>query len=73
MRRWVVAAVVGFVAGAASADVHLVVKGDGSKMIYNIGGMGGGKVSDYKWLAKQRDRRSGFDSIIEHYCNKMGS
>jgi soluble lytic murein transglycosylase-like protein len=69
MRRWAVVVVLGLVAGAARADVHLVVKSDGRKLIYNVGG-GGGKASDYKWLSRQRDRRSGFDPIIERYSDR---
>lgn len=70
MRQWGIALVIGLFAGAARGDVHLVVKSDGRKVIYNVGASGSGKVSDYKWLAKQRDRRSRFDPIIEKYSDR---
>jgi soluble lytic murein transglycosylase-like protein len=54
----------------AFAQVQLMVRSDGKKVIYNVGGSGGGKVSDLKWLAKQRDRRSSYDRLIEQYADR---
>jgi soluble lytic murein transglycosylase-like protein len=57
------------VASAADAGVRLVVKKDGSKIISNVG-FGGGQGSDWNWLAKQHDRRTRYDEIIERYAEK---
>ena len=69
----VLAAVVvsGALAASASAQVQLVIKNDGTKMIYNVGS-GGGRGSNYTWLAKQRNRRSAYDSFIDRYANEFG-
>ncbi len=54
---------------AAHADVKLAMKRDGKKVIYNVGrAPGGARGSDLNWLAKQNDRRSKFDPIIERYA-----
>lgn len=69
----VIATVLGvlMLAGAAEADVRLAVKGDGRKVIYNVGRTpAGAKGSDLNWLAKRHDRRSKYDTIIEHYAAK---
>ena len=55
----------------AVAQVKLVVRSDGKKVIYNVGASGGGKVSDLRWLAKQRDRRSQYDRMIERYADQF--
>lgn len=56
-------------ADAVQADVKLAVKGNGSKVIYNVGrSPKGGRGSDLAWLAKQHDRRSKFDAVIERYA-----
>jgi soluble lytic murein transglycosylase-like protein len=55
------------VASTAGADVRLVVKKDGTKIISNVG-FGPGRDSDYNWLAKQHDRRSRYDEWIERYA-----
>lgn len=60
------------VANAASADVRLLIKKDGTKLIYNDGSGAGGRGSDYSWLAKQHDRRSAYDPIIEKHANRFG-
>ncbi len=58
---------------SASAQVKMVVKKDGSKLIFNDSrAAGGGKYSDYKWLARQHDRRSQFDAFIERYSLHYG-
>jgi len=59
------------VAVSATAQVQITVRNDGSKVISNFGG-GGGRVSDYAWLAKQRNRRSKYDRIIERHSDKFG-
>jgi soluble lytic murein transglycosylase-like protein len=61
------------IAGAAAADVKLAVKRNGEKIIYNVGrNPAGARGSDLNWLAKQHDRRSKFDPLIEHYAAKYG-
>lgn len=54
-------------ATSASADVHLLVKSDGSKVIYNSPD-GSARGADLDWLARQHDRRSRYDEIIERYA-----
>ncbi len=54
----------------AVAQVQLVVRGDGKKVISNIGPASNGRASDLKWLAKQRDRRSPYDQMIERYADQ---
>jgi soluble lytic murein transglycosylase-like protein len=55
-------------AGAAQAQVRLTVKRDGTKVITNFGDTKRG--SDLAWLAKQHDRRTRYDGIIERYAAK---
>lgn len=52
----------------ASAQVQISVR-DGRKVITNIGLRG--HVSDYQWLARQRNRRSRYDGIIERYADRF--
>ncbi len=59
------------VAVSATAQVQITVRRDGTKIISNFGGVGGGRVSDYAWLAKQRNRRSQYDAIIERHCDRF--
>lgn len=60
-------------AGGAGAEVKLAVKRNGEKVIYNVGhDPAGGRGSDLNWLAKQHDRRSKYDTLIEHYAAKYG-
>ncbi len=49
------------------AQVRISVR-DGHKLITNIGVSG--HVSDYRWLARQRNRHSRFDPIIERYADR---
>jgi hypothetical protein len=69
MRTTLCVAVMTFLAASLSADVKFIVKRDGTKVIYNLGG-GSGKGSDFTWLAKQHDRRSKYDEIIERYAEQ---
>jgi len=68
--RLVRVALVCLVALPAFAQVQLMVR-NGKKVICNIPTDGGGKISDLKWLAKQRDRRSGYDKLIEQYSDRF--
>src|SRR3954452_3912644 len=67
MRR---AAIIVFVLVAAStqAQVHLIIKSDGTKVISNFGSPASKHGSDWNWWAKQRDRRSSFDAYIDRYA-----
>jgi len=52
--------------------VQLTVAKDGSKLITNFGGMGKGRSSDLAWLAKQRNKRTKYDPIINRYADRFG-
>lgn len=52
----------------ARADVHLVVRPDGKKVIYNVWSPSV-RTSNYSWLAKQRNRRSAYDKLIQQYAD----
>jgi Transglycosylase SLT domain len=69
---WSLAAV--SLAVSASAQVTLGVSKDGKKVIYNLGpsGSSGKGSSDLHWLAKQRDKRSQYDAIIERHSTRRG-
>jgi soluble lytic murein transglycosylase-like protein len=69
MRLLAVTLAIGLTA-SAQAQVHLTVRGDGTKVISNIGAAK--KLSDYAWLAKQRNRRSQYDRIIERHSARFG-
>ncbi len=69
--RAVVVGLALLVAVPAGAQVRLTIRQDGTKVISNIG-MGGGRLSDYQWLARQRNRRSRYDPIIERHCDRYG-
>ncbi|HEX7151714.1 MAG TPA: lytic transglycosylase domain-containing protein [Thermoanaerobaculia bacterium] len=56
----------------AMAQVKLVVKRDGTKVISNFGVAGGGKGTNWDWLAKQHDRRTKYDEIIERHAARYG-
>ena len=52
------------------AQVRLVVKPDGRKVIYNVGSVSDPKSGDLKWLAKQHNRRTNYDRLIETYADQ---
>jgi soluble lytic murein transglycosylase-like protein len=66
MRRTAFAVAFLFLAVSVSADVRLMVSREGKKVIYNVGSYGRG--GDFNWLAKQRNRRSRYDAVIERYA-----
>lgn len=51
----------------ARGDVRMGVKGNGTKVIYNVGSEPRG-AGNLQWLAKRHDRRSQYDPIIERYA-----
>ncbi len=57
------------VAGAADAEVRLIVKADGRKVIFNTPS-GRTRTTDFQWLARQHDRRSQYDALIERYARQ---
>src|SRR5438045_9062941 len=56
-----------FVAVPCAAQIQLTIH-DCRKVISNLGA-GSRRTSDLAWLAKQRDRRSKYDLLIEHYSD----
>jgi hypothetical protein len=63
------------VAAAVSAQVHVMTRPDGTKVISNFGPGGSasrGARSDYRWLAGRHDRRSRFDKLIEASAARWG-
>lgn len=59
-------------AASASAQVRLIVNADGKKVISNFGPSGSARSSDLRWLAKQRNRRSQYDAVIDRYSVQYG-
>ena len=57
-------------AATAQAQVRLSVRRDGTKVITNFGATARG--SNLAWLARQHDRRTKYDPIIERYAAKYG-
>ncbi|MEO6488089.1 MAG: lytic transglycosylase domain-containing protein [Thermoanaerobaculia bacterium] len=58
-----------FAATAAMADIRVTTGADGRKTIYNVPS-GKTTYSNYQWLARQHDRRSRFDELIEQYARQ---
>jgi soluble lytic murein transglycosylase-like protein len=52
----------------ARADVHMTVRPDGKKVIYNVWSPSV-RTSNYSWLAKQRNRRTPYDKLIDRYAD----
>jgi soluble lytic murein transglycosylase-like protein len=50
------------------AQVNLIIKRDGTKVISNFGSAASKHGNDWSWWAKQRNRRSSYDSFIERYA-----
>lgn len=59
------------VATASYGDVRITVKADGRKVIYNDARSRPGG-SNLEWWARQHDRPSKYDSIIERYATEYG-
>ena len=72
MRLAPTVAVVVLLALPAAGQVRLLIKSDGRKVIYNVPTSGGGRGGDMKWLARQRDRRSQYDPMIDRYSTRFG-
>jgi soluble lytic murein transglycosylase-like protein len=59
-------------ADMATAEVRLAVKKDGTKVIYNTARRNSSRGADYTWLARQHDRRTKYDPIIERHAARHG-
>src|ERR1039457_6862689 len=70
MRTASVALALVLLGSSLQAQVHLIIKRDGTKVISNFGASSSGKGSDWNWWAKQRDRRSSSDSYIDRYAGQ---
>jgi membrane-bound lytic murein transglycosylase B len=69
MRPLSIAIVIALLGASLQAQVQLVIKGDGTKVISNFGwGATSKHRNDWSWWAKQHDRRTGYDSYIERYA-----
>jgi soluble lytic murein transglycosylase-like protein len=55
---------------SASAQVSLVIR-DGKKIISNVPS-GSSRSGDLTWLARQHDRVTVYDSIINRHCDRLG-
>jgi soluble lytic murein transglycosylase-like protein len=68
--RPVIFALILAVSAPAVAQIRIVTRADGTKLISNFGGSA--KMTNLVWLAKQRDRRSPYDDIIDRYADHYG-
>jgi soluble lytic murein transglycosylase-like protein len=68
MRSLPIALALAFLCASLQAQVHLIIKGDGTKVISNFGPASSAHGNDWNWWAKQRDRRSGYDAYIDRYA-----
>ena len=59
------------IAAPVHAQVSLLIRADGKKVISNFGAQGS-RRTDWNWWAKQRNRRSAYDAIIERYAVQHG-
>ena len=58
------------ISAPAFAQIRIVTRADGTKLISNFGASG--KVTNLVWLAKQHNRRSPYDHIIERHADRFG-
>jgi len=65
----IVLGVLSIASTAMATDVRLATKKNGTKVIYNVGAAPG-RESDLNWLAKQHDRKTKYDPLIERYAEK---
>ena len=68
MRPGVLGLTLVFLAATAVADVRITTR-NGKKVIYNVP-TGRSSYSNFEWLARQHDRRSRFDPLIEKYARQ---
>ncbi|MFN2442359.1 MAG: lytic transglycosylase domain-containing protein [Thermoanaerobaculia bacterium] len=74
MKRLLAAVALVLMAMPALAGVKLVVRSDGSKAIVNDGKVAATGISEssLRWLARQRNRESRYDAIIDRYSEAYG-
>ncbi len=70
MRPAPVALALALLAASLQAQVHLIIKRDGTKVISNFGAASSAHGNDWNWWAKQRNRRSIYDAFIERYATQ---
>jgi soluble lytic murein transglycosylase-like protein len=70
MRSTSIALALVLLSASLQAQVHLIVKGDGTKVISNFGSAASAHGNDWNWWAKQRNRRSSYDAYIERYASQ---
>lgn len=68
--RYALALLAALTAFDAQSEVRLLVRSDGTKVIYNTAPAHSARPADYAWLAKQRDRVSEYDEIVQRYAKK---
>ncbi|HUP49537.1 MAG TPA: lytic transglycosylase domain-containing protein [Thermoanaerobaculia bacterium] len=68
MRAGAAALVLVLAAATAGAEVRVGMR-DGKKIIYNVPS-GKSRPGNYEWLARQHDRRTRYDALIEHYARQ---
>jgi soluble lytic murein transglycosylase-like protein len=59
------------IAAPLGAQVSFTIRADGKKVISNFGAQSS-KKSDWSWLARQRNRRSEYDALIDRYASQHG-
>ena len=70
LMMWALALAI-FAPPAWPASVRLTVRPDGSKVISNVGARSArSRGTDLVWLAKQRNRPSAYDNLIEKYADQ---
>jgi soluble lytic murein transglycosylase-like protein len=70
MRPLSVALVLVLAGISLQAQVRLIVKSDGTKVISNFGSASSAHGNDWSWWAKQRNRSSRYDAYIERYASQ---
>ena len=71
MHVFATSAVILLLASSVEAQVQLTVQRDGTKVITNFSVLGA-RGSDWNWLARQRNRPSRFDSMIDRWSLQYG-
>ena len=69
--RFSIAFVLLAVCAGADGQVSLTIRADGKKVISNFGAQRS-KKSDWNWLARQRNRSSQYDALIDRYASQHG-
>jgi soluble lytic murein transglycosylase-like protein len=70
MRPVILTLALALLGASLQAQVQFIVKADGTKMISNFGSTYSAHGNDWSWWARQRDRRSKYDTLIERYAGQ---